>query len=284
MASVVGRARERAEVGELLLDQARLVTLVGAGGCGKTRLAREVAADIASRSGTGARWVELAGLEEPALVAGAVAAAVDARSRPGTEPVHTIIEQMEGTGLLLVLDNCEHLRGDRRRRVGAALRAPCTPGAPGRRARRRLHAAVADARRGRGERGRPETDWDALTPTERDLVRLVVEGHTNARIGERLFISPNTVKKHLSSVYAKVGAAGRAEPAAEAARRGAGACDSRRVPYRAEAGWGPDAGPGAVAGPGSAHGPGRARGPLAGWRAGAGGGGPAGAGDGGGVL
>jgi DNA-binding CsgD family transcriptional regulator len=84
-----------------------------------------------------------------------------------------------------------------------------------------LETAVAYARRGRGERGRPEVGWEALTPTEHDLVRLVVDGNTNAQIGAQLFISPNTVKKHLSSVYAKVGVAGRAELVAEAVRRGA---------------------------------------------------------------
>jgi DNA-binding CsgD family transcriptional regulator len=81
-----------------------------------------------------------------------------------------------------------------------------------------LEEAVGYARRGRGERDRPEVGWASLTPTEREVVRLVADGHTNAQIGERLFISPNTVKKHLSAVYAKVGAGGRAELAAAAGR------------------------------------------------------------------
>jgi predicted ATPase/DNA-binding CsgD family transcriptional regulator len=120
----IGRARERVEIGELLLDEARLVTLVGAGGCGKTRLAREVATGIASRSGAVARWVELAGLDDPALVPGTVAAALDARSRSGVEPVDAIIEQLDdGSGLLLVLDNCEHLVGACADLVARLLRA-----------------------------------------------------------------------------------------------------------------------------------------------------------------
>ena len=82
-----------------------------------------------------------------------------------------------------------------------------------------LDDAVAYARRGRGERGRPQVGWGALTPTERDIVRLVAAGHTNAEIGERLFVSVHTVKWHLSHVYAKVGLGGRSELAAEAARR-----------------------------------------------------------------
>lgn len=82
-----------------------------------------------------------------------------------------------------------------------------------------LDEAVAYARRGRGERARPQVGWAALTPTEREVVRLVAEGHTNAQIGERLFVSVHTVKKHLSHVYAKVGLDGRSELVAEAARR-----------------------------------------------------------------
>jgi predicted ATPase/DNA-binding CsgD family transcriptional regulator len=82
-----------------------------------------------------------------------------------------------------------------------------------------LADAVAYARRGRGERQRPRIGWGSLTPAERDIVRLVADGHTNAEIGQRLFISVNTVKKYLSRVYAKVDVDGRADLAAEVARR-----------------------------------------------------------------
>jgi DNA-binding CsgD family transcriptional regulator len=82
-----------------------------------------------------------------------------------------------------------------------------------------LAEAIAYARRGRGERQRPQIGWASLTPVERDVVRLVAEGHTNAAIGQRLFISVNTVKKHLSHVYAKVDVDGRADLAAQVARR-----------------------------------------------------------------
>ncbi|MGA9716232.1 MAG: helix-turn-helix transcriptional regulator, partial [Aeromicrobium sp.] len=82
-----------------------------------------------------------------------------------------------------------------------------------------LADAVAYARRGRGERQRPTSGWDSLTPVERDVVRLVAEGHANSEIGRRLFISVNTVKKHLSHVYTKVEVEGRADLAAQAARR-----------------------------------------------------------------
>lgn len=82
-----------------------------------------------------------------------------------------------------------------------------------------LADAVAYTRRGRGERQRPQIGWMSLTPTERDVVRLVAEGDTNAAIGQRLFMSVNTVKKHLSHVYTKVDVDGRADLAAEVARR-----------------------------------------------------------------
>jgi DNA-binding CsgD family transcriptional regulator len=82
-----------------------------------------------------------------------------------------------------------------------------------------LADAIAYARRGRGERGRPQIGWASLTPTERGIVQLVAQGHTNAQIGERLFISVNTVKKHLTHVYAKLDVDGRAKLAGEVARR-----------------------------------------------------------------
>jgi DNA-binding CsgD family transcriptional regulator len=82
-----------------------------------------------------------------------------------------------------------------------------------------LAEAIAYARRGRGKRRRPQIGWASLTPVERDVVRLVAEGHSNAAIGERLFVSVNTVKKHLSHVYAKVDVDGRADLAAQVARR-----------------------------------------------------------------
>jgi predicted ATPase/DNA-binding CsgD family transcriptional regulator len=82
-----------------------------------------------------------------------------------------------------------------------------------------LDEAVAYARRGRGGRGRPATGWDALTPTERDVVRLVARGCSNAEVGEQLFISVNTVKTHLSHVYEKVRVSGRADLVAQAAQR-----------------------------------------------------------------
>jgi predicted ATPase/class 3 adenylate cyclase/DNA-binding CsgD family transcriptional regulator len=78
--------------------------------------------------------------------------------------------------------------------------------------------AIAYARRGRGERKRPPSGWDSLTPTEHDVVRLVSEGLGNKDIGGRLFISPRTVQTHLTHVYAKLGFTSRMQLIQEAAR------------------------------------------------------------------
>jgi predicted ATPase/DNA-binding CsgD family transcriptional regulator len=82
-----------------------------------------------------------------------------------------------------------------------------------------LDETVAYVARGRGERKRPSSGWKSLTPVETDVVRLVAEGLTNPEIGKRLFISPGTVKNHLSHVFAKLGISTRSELAAEATRR-----------------------------------------------------------------
>ncbi len=78
--------------------------------------------------------------------------------------------------------------------------------------------AIAYARRGRGERKRPASGWDSLTPTEHDVVRLVREGLGNKDIGGRLFISARTVQTHLTHVYAKLGLSSRLQLIQEAAR------------------------------------------------------------------
>jgi predicted ATPase/DNA-binding SARP family transcriptional activator len=99
--SFVGRERDLTQVRELLAD-ARLVTLVGPGGVGKTRLAAEVAAGWQAPDGV---WLaELAGITDPAEVSAAVCAAL------GLRPVaEELASQLAGRQLLIVLDNCEHL-------------------------------------------------------------------------------------------------------------------------------------------------------------------------------
>lgn len=102
----VGRSRELAEVAETLGD-ARIVTLTGAGGSGKSRLALEVAR--ASTAPMDAWLVELAPIRDPQLVDRLVADAVGARTGAGDTPVEDIVVCLGERAGLLVLDNCEHL-------------------------------------------------------------------------------------------------------------------------------------------------------------------------------
>ncbi len=78
--------------------------------------------------------------------------------------------------------------------------------------------AISYAQRGRGERKRPTSGWASLTPTERDVVRLVSEGLGNKDIATRLFVSPRTVQTHLTHVYTKLGLTSRVQLVQEAAR------------------------------------------------------------------
>ena len=80
--------------------------------------------------------------------------------------------------------------------------------------------AITYAQRRRGERKRPSSGWASLTPTERDVVRLVSEGLANNDIATRLFVSPRTVQTHLTHVYSKLGLTSRVQLAQEAARHG----------------------------------------------------------------
>ena len=78
--------------------------------------------------------------------------------------------------------------------------------------------AVAYVRRARGQRKRPSLGWDSLTPTELEVARHIAAGRTNRQIGQCMFISPGTVKTHLSHIFAKLGIPSRSHLAAEATR------------------------------------------------------------------
>jgi predicted ATPase/DNA-binding CsgD family transcriptional regulator len=107
--SFVGRRAELAEV-RRLLSASRLVTLVGPGGVGKTRLALRAAADLRRSFPGGAALADLTPVSEPPLVAERVAAALDVRDVAGSWLPARVTEVVGDRQVLLVLDNCEHLR------------------------------------------------------------------------------------------------------------------------------------------------------------------------------
>jgi predicted ATPase len=108
LTSFVGREREMAEV-RRLLGTTRLLTLTGSGGCGKTRLAYQTAADVLDDYADGVWVVELAALSDTELVPPTVASALGIREQPGQPIVATLPSYLKAKRLLLVLDNCEHL-------------------------------------------------------------------------------------------------------------------------------------------------------------------------------
>ncbi|MGW3421003.1 ATP-binding protein [Streptomyces phaeochromogenes] len=106
--SFVDRRDELAE-GRRLLATARLVTLTGPGGVGKTRLAGRIAARVERAFPDGVRFAHLAGLLDPALVPLAAADALGLHDHSEQPPLDRLVEQLRDRRLLLVLDNCEHL-------------------------------------------------------------------------------------------------------------------------------------------------------------------------------
>ncbi|MCS7197191.1 MAG: tetratricopeptide repeat protein [Candidatus Bipolaricaulota bacterium] len=108
LTSFIGREREMREVKELL-KQTRLLTLTGSGGCGKTRLALQVAADLLEEYPDGIWFVDLSVLADPALVPSTVAATLGIHEEPGRPALTTLAEALKPRTLLLILDNCEHL-------------------------------------------------------------------------------------------------------------------------------------------------------------------------------
>ena len=107
---LIGREAERATARALLLnDVAPLLTLIGPGGVGKTRLALAIAQDVSSQFVNGVAWVDLAPLADPALVPMIVARALGITPTPGAPLSEEIIDSLRSRQQLLLLDNCEHV-------------------------------------------------------------------------------------------------------------------------------------------------------------------------------
>jgi predicted ATPase/class 3 adenylate cyclase/DNA-binding CsgD family transcriptional regulator len=120
LTSFVGRASELAAL-RTQLDSTRLLSITGAGGCGKTRLAVQLAADVLDRYPGGTWLAELATVSDPDRVAATVAAALGERSLSG-DLIEAITIRVGGRATLIVLDNCEHLLDAAATVVDALLR------------------------------------------------------------------------------------------------------------------------------------------------------------------
>ena len=106
--ALVGRDRELAAILDLVRAN-RLVTLTGVGGVGKTRLALEAGAELASEFPDGVSLVELASVADSASVPDAIATALGITPQAGVPVTHAVAEALSGRRLLLLLDNCEHV-------------------------------------------------------------------------------------------------------------------------------------------------------------------------------
>ena len=172
VSSFIGRGRELDQTAAAL-GEARLVTLTGAGGVGKTRLALQVAGQVSPRFGDGAWLCELAPVRDPAAVDDAVAAVFSVTAPAGQSTRDALVEFLRGKQLLLVLDNCEHLL------EGAAALADVLQ-----RSCERL-VILATSREGLGIEGErlvpvpplavPGTDADLAAITQAEAVRLFAE-------------------------------------------------------------------------------------------------------------
>jgi len=174
LTNFIGREKEISEIMEII-RQARLVTLTGVGGSGKTRLALQAAADLTEEFSNGAWFMDLAPLSDPSLVPHAIASVLDIHEEGGRSLMELLTGYVRGRELLFVLDNCEHL-------VEACARA----------ADQLLHAAprlkiIATSREGLGVAGErtfsvpPLTTPDTIRPlspeslSQYESVRLFIE-------------------------------------------------------------------------------------------------------------
>jgi predicted ATPase/class 3 adenylate cyclase len=170
--SFIGRARELEQIAAAL-GEARVVTLTGPGGVGKTRLALQIAGQVSPRFGSGTWLCDLAPVRDVAGVEDAVAAVFSLAARAGHTTRDVMVEFLRGKQLLLLLDNCEHLL-DGAAALAGMLQRSCE----------RL-VILATSREGLGIEGErlvpvptlrvPDADADLAAITEAEAVRLFAE-------------------------------------------------------------------------------------------------------------
>jgi transcriptional regulator with XRE-family HTH domain len=121
LAQFIGRDTEVVEI-EALMREHRLVTLTGAGGLGKTRVALEVGIALSEDSPEGVWLVELAALRDPSLVPATIARTLDAHEVPHQTLLETLVAFLRNKSLVLILDNCEHVIEEARATATAITR------------------------------------------------------------------------------------------------------------------------------------------------------------------
>jgi predicted ATPase/class 3 adenylate cyclase len=122
--SFVGQIEECARL-VTLARPGQLVTLTGVGGVGKTRLALEAATTLRPDFAQGVWWCDLATLDDPASLVGAVASMLSLAMQPGLTPLESLVDGLDGRSVLIILDNCEHLT-DGVAAIVEAIMADCT--------------------------------------------------------------------------------------------------------------------------------------------------------------
>ena len=108
LTSFIGRESEQKTVRALINDH-RVVTLIGSGGCGKTRLAIQVGADLLEQFPDGVRFVDLSPLSDPSLILDGIAEAVEVKLEQSDAKDDALVRTLKDTKTLIILDNCEHL-------------------------------------------------------------------------------------------------------------------------------------------------------------------------------
>ncbi len=172
LTSFVGRERELTE-GKQKLQETRLLTLLGMGGHGKTRLSLQIGADLLDAFPDGVWFLDLAPIQDPALVPGVAAQALSLQEEPGKPVLQTVCAHVKTHKALFIVDNCEHLTAACAQFAHALLRA-----AP----EVRIIATSREALRVPGEftypvlpLGVPERDSDPSTLLRSEAVMLFVE-------------------------------------------------------------------------------------------------------------